>query len=309
MAITPHSAIEIRLLRSNGTQIKRYDDPEPAEPGTKSQYIELDEAETFITKIHIPASAPLDSRCEVVRIRLFVDQKKTQESHVDRILGEPIDKILRQVAIPASIARFRQDEEDEREIVIQVTQCHRVAEAAHPHEEPAIQPLPPSPDSAGDTLILAWTFHHRTHAELQLHPLISPLLAAEWLAQIATLAPPTTSYVTQSDIEAAEAAYQASELYCRCRKIILPTGWQQVGKGLVGAISCDNEDCRVGTWHKYCVGMGDEEEPEMLWICPECRGEMSMEGSDDRPVKDRIGKRKGSIGQGEGSEGKGAVVE
>lgn len=58
------------------------------------------------------------------------------------------------------------------------------------------------------------------------------------------------------------------ELYCRCQEI-------RMG----GAITCDNEKCEVGTWHRSCVGLkikGAGEEGTLddvgdLWFCPACR--------------------------------------
>ena len=58
---------------------------------------------------------------------------------------------------------------------------------------------------------------------------------------------------------AALRANESSNLWCYCRKI----------KARERAVSCDNDLCKIKTFHWGCVHL--TEEPKTFWLCPECR--------------------------------------
>lgn len=57
-------------------------------------------------------------------------------------------------------------------------------------------------------------------------------------------------------------ARNESKIWCECR-----SEWNKFSTSM---ILCDNMKCKLGWYHKRCVGMDEDEDPEDEWLCRRC---------------------------------------
>ncbi|EME83902.1 uncharacterized protein MYCFIDRAFT_195103 [Pseudocercospora fijiensis CIRAD86] len=239
-----------------------FPDPKHTSATARSEYIQMPLDSKAPFAIRVLCTRPADIGCDALLIQVSRDEQITAERPASIDTLQPLDITLGSHTVPAGLetpSSFK-DEGDHkfvlpRDVTVCISQLRRTEEWSLWYEPSEDGIKPPflalidnkdSEQAASKTFILKF----RTISELRAIGL--------------QVTPPDHLVYKAAEYE----PWQKGGLYCRCKKLIMG-----------GAITCDNERCRVGTWHRWCVGLQTEKDGlvEMLddvgnlWLCPECR--------------------------------------
>lgn len=241
------------------------------EPNTVLTYVEVVPNTKFSIFLEIPSHTP-PRIGDAFFFRIFVDGVLNSEVfHRDLGPGRSIAGYLNgkgsehPLSFPHVAVDLNESEEvadaeswDDKEVVLQISQARlgkaSADDAGFGEADESIEP------AGGSDSVFAFTFKYRPRLILRSILNISKLERsgpAPWDESASMFADP--------DAHPADAEWKKSlwrndspELYCYCRKI----KDQKV-------VSCDNDDCKIHSFHWGCVGV--TQEPEFLWFCPDCK--------------------------------------
>ncbi|KXS97967.1 hypothetical protein AC578_3115 [Pseudocercospora eumusae] len=252
-----------------------FPDPRDTTPTARSEYIQtpLDSKARFA--IRVLCSRPADVGCDALLIQVSRGEQLTVERHVSIESARPLDITIGNSVVPAGLEKpssFTDQTgsmfELPRDIQIRVSQMARTQELSpwyEPAENASQPPFLALIDDKESKQPASKTFTLKFRTISELHAMGLQVITPDRLVH-----------------KSAEyRSWQECGLYCRCRKLIMG-----------GAITCDNERCEVGTWHRWCVGLQTEKEGQVemlddvgnLWLCLECRvlrrDEIDIAGED-----------------------------
>ncbi|KXT13521.1 hypothetical protein AC579_4173 [Pseudocercospora musae] len=267
-------SMSIEVLCDNHTH-SGFPDPANTTPTAQSEYFQtpLDSKAQFA--IRVLCSRPADIGCDALLVQVARDELVTVERRVSIESPRPLDITIGNPVVPAGLetpSSFRDQADSKvdlpRDIEVRISQMvitqelGRWYEPAENASRPSFLTLIDDKESeqpASKTFILKF----RTISELRAIGL--------------QVTPPDHLVYKAAEYK----AWQKGGLYCCCKKLIMG-----------GAITCDNERCEVGTWHRWCVGLQTEKQGQAemlddvgnLWLCPECRvlwrDEVEIAGED-----------------------------
>ncbi|KAF7186756.1 PHD finger protein ING2 [Pseudocercospora fuligena] len=252
-----------------------FPDPVDTTPTARSEYFQtpLDSKAHFA--VRVLCSHPADIGRDALLIQVSRGEQVTAERFASIDSPRPLDITMGNLVVPAGLetpSNLRDPPDSKfdllRDLEVRISQMRRTQEQSAWYEPLEDGSKPPflaliddkeSKQPASKTFILKF----RTISELR--------------AMGLQVTPPDHVVYKAADYK----SWQKGGLYCRCKKLIMG-----------GAITCDNERCEVGTWHRWCVGLQTEKEGQVemlddvgnLWLCPECRvlrrDEIDIAGED-----------------------------
>lgn len=249
------------------TALREYADPDTnihPEPGTLTRYIEV--ASNMEFEIHVSVPATFTFLSDVLILKVFFDGKfVTETAHqAPDMMSRIAHKDLR---FPLELATLNLNDPgdahlwQDKEIVLQVS--HGSVVPTESEFDVLFGQLRRKAVSIPDpNSVLASTWKYRPPRLLRTI-LALPRTSFSSLPLLDPAArqhcPPWPEHPQDAAWKEKLARNGDPELYCYCKRI---TGGP--------VIACDNEECAVGHFHMFCVGL--KEQPRRLWVCDECRG-------------------------------------
>lgn len=324
--------IALRLQDPSAQPIPSFPDPSEEQVETcrtTSRLIRYTAGEPFRIVLYSPTSDPagIPVQCEVLEIRVFVDENKMiwGPKFIHRGEdGQSLDiKITKGLwwPVPTTSSQQQQPPHVEKTVIVQLTPCRlarQITKEVTHHvngegEEFWSSRTTNSIPEAIPNTILTWGF--------KLMPQIASLQQRQQQEEEEEEVFPRPLTCFMDDIGQSPHPNQKtqrpwslkphgepilsqngvglpSQMYCCGRQLRGADPDALTGKiPHTGVIVCDNDFCQISTWHKYCAGMEVWEEPERLWICPVCRvkDQRQIEIREGELSQDEMGVLEGSV--------------